>query len=81
VGLNSLFDAKFFNQPHRDIIKISKKTYCQWQRQYLFDAIKNVGYGTSFCKYFGITDYILEFSKKEHECHSYILKTYVQLTT
>jgi hypothetical protein len=81
MGLNSMFQPKFFDQPTNRIIKISKDSYHQWQHHYLFDAIRNIGYGKSFCEYFGITDYILEFSKKEQECHSYILKTYVQLTT
>ena len=69
-----------YHVPSTPITKISNEQYKQWKHHYLFDAIRNVGYGTSFCKYFGITDYILEFSKKEQECHSYILKTYVQLT-
>ena len=82
MGLMINFVTKF-NYPvlSTPITKISNKQYKQWKHHYLFDAIRNVGYGKSFCEYFGITDYILEFSKKEQECHSYILKTYVQLTT
>ena len=58
-----------FNYPAAGtpITKISNEQYTQWKHHYLFDAIRNVGYGTSFCKHFGITDYILEFSKKEQE--------------
>ena len=41
---------------------VSQKEYQQWQDGYVFDALRGLNYGHSFCQQFGIVDYRLMFS-------------------
>lgn len=57
--------------------KISKKQYELWRSSYLFDAIRGVRYGQSFCNHFDITDNILFYDDRSENCHRYICKHYI----
>lgn len=57
-------------------LKINLTQYDQWQQQVVFDQLKGLRYGQSFCNYFGITDNILYFEHSWINADQYIRKTY-----
>lgn len=59
------------------IKKISRRQYELWRSGYLFDAIRGIRYGQSFCNHFGIKDNILFYDDRSENCHRYICKNYV----
>jgi len=69
--------VKQLNQP-KENKKVSKQRYDLWRSGYMFDALKGLRYGQSFCNHFNITDYILYYDIKSERCHRYICKNYVQ---
>lgn len=56
---------------------IDQDQYKQWRRQYIFDALKNLRYGQSFCKYFDISDYRLFYERNQARCDNLIQNEYV----
>lgn len=58
--------------------KVPLEQYEQWQHGYLFDALRNLKYGQSFCKRFGISDNILNFELDRAIADSYIRLNYVE---
>lgn len=59
-------------------IKISKDQYEQWDREFLFDGLRDIRYGQSFCNHFGITDNILYYEGRNDRALAYIRKKYVK---
>lgn len=59
-------------------VKISKDQYEQWARGFLFDGLRDLRYGQSFCNRFGITDNILYYARTFEEADQYIQKNYVK---
>lgn len=59
-------------------LKITRARFNQWKRTYLFDAVKNIDYGHSFCAAFRITDYILLTTKNIEQCDKHIKKFYIR---
>jgi hypothetical protein len=57
---------------------ISNLEYENWSKQATIDGLKGIRLGQSFCAHFGITDYILHYSKCHIYCDEYIKKTYVR---
>ena len=37
-------------------VKITTQQYLEWQKQWVFDALKDYRLGQSFCEYFGISN-------------------------
>lgn len=66
-----------------DVVKnqrlISPAEFESWQQHYMFDALKGLRYGQSFCNRFNITDNILYYTQFSTipECDRYIRKNYV----
>ena len=58
--------------------KITQQQYDNWRRHFVFDGLRNLSYGDSFCRYFGIRDYILRYSTTVREADEYIQETYVR---
>ena len=52
--------------------------YKIWRRGYVFDGLKGIRFGQSFCNYFGITDNILFYERDVPRAESYIQKNYVR---
>ena len=78
MGLSSVASTiKSLAEP-KNYSKISKSQYNFWRSGYLFDALKNLRYGQSFCNKFGITDNILFFETRAENCHRYILENYIK---
>jgi hypothetical protein len=58
-------------------IKISLEQYEVWKKDALFDGLRGLRYGQSFCNSFGITDNILFFTMNHADADEYIRKLYI----
>jgi len=58
--------------------RVSQEQYQQWARGFVFEGLRNQGYGQSFCNRFGITDNILYYERDYQTADAYIRKHYVQ---
>ena len=58
-------------------IKISLEQYEIWKKDALFDGLRGLRYGQSFCNSFGIQDNILFFTMNHVEADEYIRKLYI----
>ena len=57
---------------------VSLKEYQQWTRGFVFEAMRNLSYGQSFCNHFGIHDNILYYAGTMSDADAYIRKNYVR---
>ncbi len=57
--------------------KVSWQVYKEWQHSYLFDALRSLSYGQSFCNKFGLADNILYFERNVDMADTYIMLHYV----
>ena len=59
---------------------ITYQEYRDWQRGYIFDGLRSVRYGQSFCNHFSITDNILFYHVllTTEEADRYIRRTYIR---
>ena len=57
---------------------ITLSEYRDWQRGYIFDGLRNLRYGQSFCNHFDITDNILLYNVlTQQDADRYIRDTYL----
>lgn len=61
--------------------KVSKKEYEEFKHYYLFEALRDIKYGRAFCEYFGLSDFVLSYSKDCNFCQEMIEKYYVENET
>jgi hypothetical protein len=59
--------------------KITQPQYQEWKQGYLFDAMRRLRYGQSFCNAFDITDNILFYERDAAWADKYIRDNYVDL--
>ena len=57
---------------------VTEEQYQQWARGFVFEGLRDLRYGQSFCRRFGITDNILFYSSSVEEADRYIRKHYVK---
>ena len=57
---------------------VSQAEYDAWRRHFVFDGLRNLSYGESFCRYFNIRDNILRFSQTVSEADEYIRQYYLR---
>lgn len=57
---------------------LTKESFERWDREFVFDALKEQRYGQSFCNYFGITDNILFYTRDIDRCKKLIKKHYLK---
>jgi hypothetical protein len=57
---------------------ITPAQYDAWRRHFVFDGLRNLSYGQSFCRYFRIQDNILRFSQTVIEADEYIERYYLK---
>jgi hypothetical protein len=58
---------------------ITYAEYRDWQRGYIFDGLRTLRYGHSFCNYFDISDNILFYDVlTQADADRYIRETYVR---
>jgi hypothetical protein len=60
-----------------DIKKISMEQYEIWKKDAVFDGLRGLRYGQSFCNSFNIQDNILFFTMNHVEADEYIRKLYI----
>lgn len=58
--------------------RITPAQYDAWRRHFVFDGLRNLSYGESFCRYFQIRDNILRFSHTVSEADQYIQHRYLR---
>jgi len=64
------------SQPDRHI---AHAEYREWQRGYIFDGMRDLRYGQSFCNHFDISDNILFYNVlTQADADRYIRRTYVR---
>lgn len=57
---------------------ITRQQFSNWKKTAVFDGVKGMSYGTSFCKEFALMDGILMVSKDPVYVDSYIQQNYVK---
>lgn len=57
---------------------VTKEQYQQWARGFVFEGLRNLRYGQSFCHGFAITDNILYYERDYQAADAYIRKHYVK---
>ena len=59
-------------------VTVTRAEYEDWCHGFIFDGLRSLSYGQSFCRRFGIQDHILNRSTSGHDKDSYIRKLYVR---
>lgn len=57
---------------------VTNEEYEQWAAGFLFDGLRNLRYGQSFCNKFNIRDHILYYSTSVDDADRYIRLNYVK---
>lgn len=57
---------------------ISQRQYDQWRAGFVFDGLRNLRYGQSFCNHFDITDYRVYHAQTMSEADVIIRGEYVR---
>jgi len=57
---------------------VSREEYLEWKRGFVFEAMRNLSFGQSFCRYFDIRDNILYYASTMADADAYIMKNYVR---
>ena len=57
---------------------VSREEYLEWKRGFVFEAMRNLSYGQSFCRHFNIHDNILYYAGTMSDADEYIRKNYVR---
>ena len=79
TGMSIQFMVQQLSNPvDKSNSRVCRKNFTTWQHEYIFDGIRGVHYGKSFCNKFGITDNILFFSADPDFCNRYISKNYIK---
>lgn len=58
--------------------RVTQEQYQQWARGFVFEGLRDLRYGQSFCNRFGITDNILYYEREYAVADTYIRKHYVK---
>jgi hypothetical protein len=61
----------------RDNTPVESMDYQQWRQEAVFDMLRGVRYGQSFCNRFDITDNILFYEQDPEWADVYIRKNYI----
>jgi hypothetical protein len=56
---------------------IRQAEYDAWRDEFVFDGIRGMRYGQSFCNHFGITDYVLFYMLDWDRADQHIRKLYL----
>jgi len=57
---------------------VSQEDYDQWARGFVFEGLRDLRYGQSFCNRFGIRDNILFYASTVEEADRYIQEHYLR---
>ena len=56
---------------------VTQTEYRAWRGEFVFDGIRGMRYGQSFCNHFGITDYVLFYMLDWDRADQHIRKLYL----
>jgi hypothetical protein len=71
--VNQLNNSEENSEPKR----ISQEQYEIWKKDAVFDGLRGLRYGQSFCNSFDITDNILFFTLNHVDADEYIRRLYI----
>ena len=57
---------------------VPREDYLQWKREYVFDALRGIEYGRSFCDHFNVVDFRIFYSKHRDTCDHYIQEHWIK---
>lgn len=60
-----------------DIVCISKFDYDAWKHSVIFDNMRGLRFGQSFCNQFNLRDNLLYYTSDIKWCEKYINETYI----
>ena len=66
------------DREHTGNLTVSLEEYTKWKRGFVFEAMRNLSYGQSFCRYFSVRDNILYYTSTMSDADEYIRKNYVR---
>jgi hypothetical protein len=78
--MQSVFQHMAMSIPNNyppDNTPVESADYQQWCQEVVFDLLRGMRYGQSFCNRFDITDNILFFERDYEWADVYIRKTYI----
>ena len=78
--MHSVFQSMVMTIPDnypRDNTPVESMDYQQWRQEAVFDMLRGVRYGQSFCNRFDITDNILFYEQDPEWADVYIRKNYI----
>jgi hypothetical protein len=78
--MHSVFQSMVMTIPHnypRDNAPVRSADYQQWRQEVVFDMLRGLRYGQSFCNRFDITDNILFYEQDPEWADVYIRKNYI----
>lgn len=73
--VRELFDIV---KEHTEPRQVTQDEYEDWRTGFIFDSIRNLRYGQSFCNHFGISDNILFYDTNVENADQYIRKHYIK---
>ena len=79
-GINMTFANTVSQMEQLNInnIKISEEDFDRWQKTAVFDKIRGLRYGQSFCNHFGITDSTLYYFTADKLAREWIENNYIR---
>lgn len=72
------FVRQVMTVPGKQNLSITQRQYNKWVKHSVFDGVKGLRLGQSFCNHFDITDHILYYQSNVDLARKYILDTYVR---
>jgi hypothetical protein len=73
-----MIDTRLLHPRSATTITISQGQYDQWRAGFVFDGLRNLRYGQSFCNHFDITDYRVYHAQTMSEADMIIRGEYVR---
>ena len=56
---------------------LTQESFDRWDHAYIFDAMRDLRYGQSFCNHFGITDNHVYYERNIEKCRTMIKQRYL----
>ena len=66
------------HQPRQPLNFVSRQDYDQWRRESIWDMMRGMNYGESFCNRFQVVDFHLMFLKSTEDADRYIQNVYLR---
>lgn len=75
---HSVFTHHELHDERHTELRITEEEFQFWKKEInMFDALKGIRFGQSFCNHFGITNNLLYYTMGPEAAEHYIRKTYI----